>query len=67
MKLLTILAALMVGAVLLFQSAYPSVTIRYRLTLEADVDGKTATGLGVIEVAYRKNPRFLGASADIVT
>jgi hypothetical protein len=29
---------------------FPSATVRYRLTWEADVDGKTVTGSGVIQV-----------------
>ncbi len=35
---------------LIYSSAFPSETVRYRLTLEADVDGKAAAGSGVIEV-----------------
>jgi hypothetical protein len=65
MKKLTIFAALIVAAVVIFQLAYPSATVRYRLTLEADVDGKPATGSGIIEVTYRTNPQLLGASAQI--
>jgi len=66
MKQLTIFAALTIAAVVIFQLAYPSATVRYRLTLTADVDGKPTTGSGVIEVTYRKNPQLLGASAEIV-
>ena len=50
-----------------YSTLFPSATVRYRLTLAAEVDGKPAIGSGVIEVTYRKNPRLLGASADIVT
>lgn len=32
-----------------------STTVRYQLTLEAEVDGKPKTGSGVIEVTYSKN------------
>src|SRR6476660_7258801 len=32
-----------------------SATVRYRLTLEAEVDGKLKTGSSVIEVTYNKN------------
>jgi hypothetical protein len=46
---------------------FPSATLRYRLTLTAEVDGKPAIGSGVVEVTYRKNLRLLGASADIVS
>ena len=54
MKWLGILAALIVGAVVVYRIAYPSVTVRYRLTLEAQVDGEPKTGSGVIEVTYSK-------------
>ena len=43
----------------------PSVTLRYRLTLNAQVEGRPVTGSGVIQVTYAKNPQFLGASAQI--
>lgn len=45
--------------------AFPSVTLRYRLTLEAQVDDRTVVGSGVIQVTYEKNAQFLGASAEI--
>jgi hypothetical protein len=64
MKQLKILAVLIIAAVVIFQLAYPSATIRYRLVLEAEVDGKPATGSGVIEVTYRAIPRILGASSQ---
>jgi hypothetical protein len=41
------------------------VTIRYRLTLNAEVDGVPKMGSGVIEVSYGKNPQILGASAEL--
>ena len=36
-------------------SAIFSATVRYRLTLEAEVDGELKTGSGVIEITYSKN------------
>ena len=45
-------------AVVVVLAAYIAVfstTIRYRLTLEAEVDGEPRTGSGVIEVSYSKN------------
>jgi hypothetical protein len=66
MKRLTIFAAFIIAAVIIFQLAYPNATVRYRLTLEADVDGKPSTGSGVVEVTYRANPQLLGASAEFV-
>lgn len=65
-KWLAIVAAVAV-IVAVFAALFPSATVRYRLTLEAEVDGKPATGSGVIEVTYRANPRILGASAQFVT
>ena len=54
MKWLGIVAALVALAPVAYGVAYPSLTLRYRLTLEAEVDGKPKTGLGVIEVTYSK-------------
>lgn len=52
MKWLGILMALIVGAVVVYGVAFPSVTVRYRLTLEAQVDGEPKVGAGVIEVTF---------------
>jgi hypothetical protein len=60
------MAALIVGAVVVYGVAFPSATVRYRVTLNAEVDGKLANGSGVIEVTYYKNLRLLGASADLL-
>jgi hypothetical protein len=65
MKWFKIFAALIIAAVVIFQLAYPSATVRYRLTLEADVDGKPATGSGVIEVSYGKKPRLLPNESEL--
>jgi hypothetical protein len=46
--------ALVVGAYLAWTWVYPSGTLRYRLTIEAEADGRPVTGSGVIEVTYRK-------------
>jgi hypothetical protein len=59
MKWLKIFAALIITAVVIFQLVFPSATVRYRLALEADVDGKPANGSGVIEVSYGKNLKLL--------
>jgi hypothetical protein len=62
MKWLGIAVALVflgfVGYVAMF-----SATVRYRLTLEADVDGEPKTGSGVIEVTYRKNNDPISSAA----
>jgi hypothetical protein len=66
MKWLGIVGALIVCAVVLYKVAYPSVTVRYRLTLEAEVDGKPKIGSGVIEVTYSKQSRFAGQHPLII-
>lgn len=63
MKWLSVLAIL-IGVVMLYRTAYPSVTVRYRLTLNAEVDGVPRSGSGVLEVSYSKIPQILGASAE---
>jgi hypothetical protein len=66
MKWLGMLAALIVGAVVVYRVAFPSVSLRYRLTLEAQVNGELRTGSGVIEVTYGKQSRFAGQSDLII-
>ncbi|WP_253707118.1 hypothetical protein [Bradyrhizobium sp. WD16] len=39
-------------------------TLRYRLTLDAEVEGLRASGSSVIEVSYARNLKVLGASAE---
>ncbi|MBN9041134.1 MAG: hypothetical protein J0H38_07575 [Rhizobiales bacterium] len=64
MKWLGVLVIVIVGIVGLFRTAYPSVTVRYHLTLNAVVDGVPKVGSGVIEVSYSKIPQILGSSAE---
>jgi hypothetical protein len=45
----------------LFAYLVPSATVRYRLTLEADVAGHPAVGSGVIEVTREDNRRLFGS------
>lgn len=65
MKKIVIVLSVLAVLVAVYQIAYPSVTIRYRLTLEAELNGQPRTGSGVIQVVYRTNVQFLGASAQI--
>lgn len=51
----------------LYMLAFPSLTISYRLTLEAVVDGQPKTGAAVIEVTYSKQSRFAGQHDLIVS
>jgi hypothetical protein len=66
MKRLGIILALIVAAVVVYWVAYPSVSVRYRLTLEAQVDGGRKTGSGVIEVTYSKQSEFAGQHELVV-
>jgi len=61
MKWLAVFAAavVIVVAVIGYQLFTPIATLRYRLTLEAEVDGKPAIGSGVIEITYAKAARIL--------
>jgi hypothetical protein len=52
MKALKIIGAIIVGIYLYVVLAYPSVTVRYRLTLVVEADGKEHVGSGVLEVKY---------------
>jgi hypothetical protein len=62
MKRLGIALALIAGAVVFYLVAYPSLTLRYRLTLEAQVDGEPRIGSGVIEVTYSKIIQLWGTT-----
>ena len=64
MKRLGFVIAVIVMAALVLWAIYPAATVRYRLTLEADVDGKPATGAGVIEVSYVRNLKSLPNEAE---
>lgn len=66
MKRLAIVAAIVVAGIVAYRAAYLSATVRYRLTLEAQVNGELVTGSSVSEVTYARKLRLFGASADIV-
>jgi hypothetical protein len=53
-KRLGIFLAIAFAGIAVYVAAF-SATVRYRLTLEAEVDGKLKTGSSVIEVNYSKN------------
>ena len=65
MKILAIAVAAMLGLYGAYVYAYPSVTVRYRLALQVEADGKQHTGSGVIQATYGKNITLLGSSAEI--
>jgi hypothetical protein len=67
MKWLGIIAALLGLAAVAYGTAYPSLTLRYRLTLEAQVDGTPRTGSSVIEVTYAKQPELASGRNLIIS
>jgi hypothetical protein len=52
-------AGIVVGVHTAFQFAYPTTSIRYRLTLEATVGDRPVAGSGVIQVDYWASPALL--------
>jgi hypothetical protein len=67
MKWFGIAFAMILGALLLYDISYPSLTLRYRLMLEAEVDGEPKIGSSVVEVTYSKQSRFAGQSDLVVS
>lgn len=61
MKRFGLLVSAIAAVVVAFNLMFPSVTIRYRLTLHAEVDGKPAVGAGVVQVTYSKALGTTGA------
>lgn len=59
MKLLIWSAVIVVGVVGYWKLAFPTYAVRYRMTLQAEVDGRPVTGSGVIEVDYDIHPSWL--------
>jgi hypothetical protein len=54
MKRVVVSLVCLLAAFAIYTSIF-SATVRYRLTLEAEVDGEPKTGSGVVEVSYSKN------------
>jgi len=54
MKKIGLLVALVVAAYAIYADVF-STTVRYRLTLEAEIDGEPKFGSGVVQVTYSKN------------
>ncbi|MBX9710704.1 MAG: hypothetical protein K2X60_06700 [Xanthobacteraceae bacterium] len=55
MKFAKFALAILVASFVLYKILWPSATIRYRLTLFAEDNGKPTSGSGVIEVNYSRN------------
>lgn len=60
------IVALVALALVVYSLAFPSVTVRYRLTLDAMVDGVPKTGSGVIEVTYSKQSALAGQHPIVI-
>ncbi len=59
MKLIGIVVLIAAGLYFAWSWAFSPGTLRYRLTLEAEADGQSYTGSGVIEVRYDIPPSWL--------
>lgn len=59
LKFLAICAAIAMGFYVAYLMIFPSVALRYRLTVSVDVDGIVHTGQGVVEVFYQPLPDSL--------
>jgi membrane protein YdbS with pleckstrin-like domain len=55
MKWAAVLVALLVISLVIFWTVYPSVTLRYRLTLETESNNQLKIGSGVIQVSAFRN------------
>lgn len=58
-KFLVVCAAIAGGLHLAYFAIFPTAYLRYRLTLDVDVDGVTRTGSGVVEITYQGMPDWL--------
>lgn len=58
-KAMVWVAVVILGLLVLYKIVYPTVTYRYRMTVEVPVDGKIHSGSSVIEVKVTKQPQFL--------
>jgi hypothetical protein len=66
-KATLILGALFVFGWMAWNAAFPRVEIRYRMTLEADVDGRPVRGSGVIEAGYSLQPRVSPEAGSLIS
>jgi hypothetical protein len=61
-KFLAVCALIVGGVYLAYLVILPTATLRYRPTVDVDVDGVTRTGSGVVEISYQPLPdSFVGA------
>lgn len=68
MKWLAVIAAVVIVAVvMIYRVAYPSATVRYRLSIEAQVNEQPLIASGVSEIMFARKPPLFAASASIVS
>jgi hypothetical protein len=65
MRKLSVLLVLIVVGIVAYNFAYPSVSVFYRMTTVAELNGKQSSGSSVMEVTYYKNVQMLGVEGDI--
>jgi hypothetical protein len=58
-KFLAVCVTIAVGLYVAYTVILPTVYLRYRLTLDVDVDGVMRRGSGVVEIAYQPLPDWL--------
>ncbi len=58
-KFLVVCAVIVGGLYAAYLVILPTAYLRYRLTVDVDVDGATHTGSGVVEIAYQPLPDWL--------
>lgn len=64
MRNLGVLLVLIVVGIVAYKFAYPRVSVRYRITAVAELDGRQSSGSSVMEVTYYKNIQLLGVEAE---
>jgi hypothetical protein len=59
LKFAVICVAISLGCYAAYSLVFPTAYLRYRLTLDVDVDGVMRAGSGVIEISYQPPPDFM--------
>jgi hypothetical protein len=57
-KFAVVCAVIVLGGYAVCSAIYPTLYLRYRLTVDVDVDGVTHTGSGVVEISYVTRPQL---------
>jgi hypothetical protein len=65
MKRVALIGVLLTLCIVGYAIAYPSVSLRYRLKYEVDINGRTIESSGVVEIIYSKVVQILGVSREL--